>query len=167
MAILKTVQLHPSTAVAPLANAYLMIGAAQLNRLTGGIQLHLACFASSAERETYKTAMAAIETNRAAYEAGDQAPSIAMPANADAGQIADVTAQRQAATAAFLAAKTALETAQATLAGIKTVEPVGLALTAQIPPSVAAACMTSGAIDIAKCYAWLMANGYPGVSSET
>jgi hypothetical protein len=166
MGILTAVKLHPSAAAPMLTNAYLMIDRADYSRVNRTLSIHLACFASAAEREAYKAALAAVLVNADIVDAGDGAAAIALPADPSPEQIADVTAQRTAATAAYLAARSAWEAAVATVRGIVPVQPVGLPLTAAVPMADIAGCLgTDGAPDVAKCYAWLAAHGYAGAEA--
>lgn len=155
MAILKTITVHRS--LPDVIGAYLMIGVVQHDLLSGEVGARLVCFASLADRETLRQARADVALYGPAVEAGEPAP-VAMPDKPTVQQINAVAAQRQQQTADWITAQANLLKAQAALSSVQPIQPLGLAMDCKLPP----ACLTNGAVDLAKAYGWLKANGYDG-----
>ena len=154
MAIQMSARIHASEAVPPVPEAYLMIRRIDCDRLQGTLTLHLAVFASAADRDKARTAF--FDTRRAQ---ADAAAAFAEHSKAPDELSRQIAAGKHAeAEIRFQVAKTALDQSQM-------LAPFGMLMAVPVPPEdMAACCDDAGNVTIDRCYAWLSAQpAYAGV----
>ena len=149
MAIQLPVRIHASEAVPPVPEAYLMIKRVDADRLMGQLTLHLAVFASAADRDKARTCFT--DAQRAQADAAKAGLEHSRATN---------DLDRQVAAGKHAEAEQRFQNAKHALSQAQGLAPVDMPLQVLVPAGeVALCCDEAGNVTIDRCYDWLAQQG--------